>query len=96
MTASILRYTSTRELSARREAAEARREAQRVARADAAHREMKRRLPAVTATVREEGEWFNVKVRSTTADYRGQGWSAESVAWLILDPESSVEYWPAA
>ena len=93
---STLVYTSTRELSARREAAAARREAQRVARVEAARREMERRLPGVEAMVREEGEWFNVKVRSTTADYRGQGYSAASVAWLILDPESSVEYWPVS
>jgi hypothetical protein len=94
MSVATLRYTSTVELSAAREAAAARREAQRVARVEAARRELERRLPGVEAMVREEGDCFGVKVRSTTADWRASGWSAEMVARLILDPETDVEYWP--
>ena len=97
--ASTLVYTSTAALSARREAArvaaEARREAAYVARQAAARRELMRRLPGVVAMVREEGEWFNVKISDSYAKYRGQGWSAESVARALLDPDTDIEYWPA-
>ena len=92
--ASTLVYTSDARHDAIRAARAERVERAQLARVARAEREFARRFPRVLAMVREEGEWFNVKVCSTTADYRGQGWSADSVARLILDPESSVEYWP--
>jgi hypothetical protein len=82
--AATLVYTSSVEMTARREAAAARREAAR-----------EREFVRVLALVRAEGEWFNVKVDDEMGRHRGQGYSAESVARMLVDPETSLEYWPA-
>lgn len=96
MTVSQLVYTSSVQASARRAAAAERRAVAEARRVAAAERELERKLPGMTAQVREEGEWFNVKVYDNDGKWRGQGFSAESVARMLLDPETDVEYWPAA
>jgi hypothetical protein len=98
MTNSRLVYTCDAASSARREARREARWAAANARMVRAEQELERKLarelPSVTALVREEGEWFNVKVYDTMGKWRGQGFSAESVARMLLDPETDVEYWP--
>ena len=81
--ASILRYTSSVEATARRAAAAER----RIAAAE-------RAVVRVTAHVREEGEWFNCKIIDDMGKWRVQGWNAEMVARAIVDPDTDIEYWP--
>jgi len=81
--ASTLVYTSSAANTARREAAAARREAQREA-----------RFAGTLASVRTEGEWFNAKVNNVDGKWRAQGLPAASIARMLLDPETDIEYWP--
>lgn len=74
--ASTLSYTSSREATARREAAQA------------------ARFARVLVGVRTEGEWFGIKVYDEDGKWRGSGYSAESVARMVCDPDTDVEYWP--
>ena len=76
MSVATLVYTSSREASARREAAQA------------------ARFARVLVNVRKDGEWFGVKVYDDMGKHRQYGISAESVARLICEPGTDVEYWP--